>query len=47
MYFGISHVVLWLDNMHFVQLYNCYELPIDTFVETYDDDFQMNYVMYE
>jgi len=25
--------------MHFVQLYNGYELPINTFVETYNDDF--------
>jgi hypothetical protein len=26
--------------MHFVQLCNSYELSIDTFVKTYDDDFQ-------
>jgi hypothetical protein len=26
--------------MHFVQLYNSYELPFDTFVKPYDNDFQ-------
>jgi len=39
-YFGINHVIVWLENMHFVQLCKGYELPIDTFVKTYDYDFQ-------
>jgi hypothetical protein len=39
-YFGINHVIVWLDDIHFVQLCNSYELPIDTFVKTYDNYFQ-------
>jgi hypothetical protein len=44
-------MALWIDDMHFVQLCNSYELPIDTLVKTYDVDFQshenMDYIVYE
>ena len=32
-YFGINHVIVWLDDKYFVQLCNSYELLIDTFVK--------------
>jgi hypothetical protein len=31
---------MWLEDMHFVQICNGYELTIDTFGKTYDDEFQ-------